>query len=57
MKPLLACALGRILNTEFERYGRRQSWPSLGYCLSICMERLRKATKVLSQVASVQAEI
>jgi hypothetical protein len=34
---------------QWNGYGRKRSWPNLKYCPGICLERLRKTTKNLSQ--------
>jgi hypothetical protein len=37
------------MNNELESIGRKQSWPNLRYYPGICVEKLRKTIKNLSQ--------
>jgi hypothetical protein len=46
---LSAVSNGRMMNNELEGYRRKRSWPNLWYYPWICLDRLRKNTKNLSQ--------
>jgi hypothetical protein len=45
------------MNDKLERCGSKRSWPNLRYYSGIRLEKLRKTTKNLSQIAGIRAEI
>jgi hypothetical protein len=45
------------MNIDLEMYGKKRPWPDLKYCPGICLEKQRKATKVLIRMVGLLSEI